>query len=80
MLLTVSILCTVISGVGALNGHADALQLFPSAFIALGAHVRFRELERLLSEDRRLTALQSVIDTLSEQSVADTVDWVHEGP
>jgi hypothetical protein len=80
MLLTISILCTVISGVGALNGHADALLLFPSAFIALGAHFRLRELERRLSEDRGLTASQPGTDTLLELSVADTVDWVHEGP
>jgi hypothetical protein len=71
MLLTICVLCTVISGVGVLNGRVDALLLFPSAFIALEAHFRFRKLEERLSETRPLT---------SSQPDAETLDWVPEGP
>jgi hypothetical protein len=71
MLLTISILCTVVSGVGALKGHVEALLLFPSALIALEAHFRFRELEKRLSETRPLS---------SSQSDAETLDWVPMRP
>ena len=69
MLLTISILCTVISGVGVLKGQVDALLLFPSAFIALQAHFRFREFEKRLSETRSLNSTQSDLETLDRKSV-----------
>jgi hypothetical protein len=74
MLLTVSILCTVISGVGVLKGHVGALLLFPSALIALEAHFRFRELEKRLSETRPLASgTRPLASSLSD---VETLDWV----